>query len=89
MEGVAAVLDADVEKGQGEHRDVRIAVVDVLDNGDGSLARSIALLRVDQIGNLEVQGQVWLEVLRVTGIVCMEKSDGNLKQFVGSVHARM
>jgi hypothetical protein len=65
VEGIAAVLDANVEQGQGQHRHVRIAVVDILDNGDGGFARSVSLLSIDQVGYLEIEGQVWLEVLRV------------------------
>jgi hypothetical protein len=38
-----------------------------LDNGDGGFARSVSLLSIDQVGNLEVEGQVWFEVLRVAG----------------------
>lgn len=69
MESIATVLDTDVEQGQGKHGDIGIAVVNVLHNGDGSFARSIALLSIDQVGDLKIEGQVWLEVLRVTGIV--------------------
>lgn len=69
LESIAAVLDADIEEGEGEHRDIGIAMVDVLDNGDGSLSWSIALLSIDQVGYLQIQGQVRLEVLGVAGIV--------------------
>jgi hypothetical protein len=67
VESIAAVLDANVKQSQGEHGHVRIAVVDILDNGDGGFARSVSLLSIDQVGNLEVEGQVWFEVLRVAG----------------------
>jgi len=44
-------------------------VVDILHNSDGGLARSVSLLSIDQVGYLEIEGQVWLEVLRVAGII--------------------
>lgn len=69
VESIAAVLDTDVEQGQSEHGDIGIAVVNVLHNGDGGFARGISLLSIDQVGDLEVEGQVWLEVLRVAGTV--------------------
>jgi hypothetical protein len=69
VESIAAVLDADVEQSQGQHGHVRIAVVDILDNGDCGFARSVSLLSIDQVGNLEIEGQVWFEVLRVTGSI--------------------
>jgi hypothetical protein len=69
VEGVAAVLDANVEQGQGEHRDIGIAVIDVLHNGDSSLAWSIALFGVDQVGDFEIQRQIGLKVLRIASIV--------------------
>lgn len=69
LESIAAVLDANVEEGEGEHGDIGIAVVDVLDNGDGGLSWRVALLSIDQVGYLEIQGQVRLEVLGVAGIV--------------------
>lgn len=67
LEGVAAVLDADVEQIQGEHGDIGVAVVDVVNDGDGGLAGGRALLGVDEVGDLEVQGEVGLVVLRTAG----------------------
>jgi hypothetical protein len=69
VESIAAVLDANVEQSQGEHGHVRIAVVDILDNGDSGFARSVSLFSIDQVGNLEIKGQVWFEVLRIAGSV--------------------
>lgn len=69
VESIAAILDTDVEQSQGKHGHVRIAVVDILHNSDSGLARSVSLLSIDQVGYLEIEGQVWLEVLRVAGIV--------------------
>lgn len=67
VEGVAAVLDTDVEQVEGQQGDIGIAVVDVVDDGDGSLARGGALLGVDEVRDLEVQGEVGLVVLRAAG----------------------
>ena len=67
VEGVAAVLDADVEQVEGEQRDVGVAVVDVVDDGHGGLARGRTLFGVDQVGDLEVQGQVRLVVVGTAG----------------------
>lgn len=63
VKGVAAVLDADVEKVQGEQGNVRVSVIYVVDDGDGGFAGGAALLAVDQVGNLEVQGEVRLVIL--------------------------
>ncbi len=67
LEGIAAVLDADVEQVQGQQGDVGVAVVDVVDDADGGLARGRALLAVDQVGDLEVQRQVRLVILGTAG----------------------
>lgn len=67
---IAAILDADVEEIQGQKRDIGISVVDELDNGDCGLSRGIAFFRVDQVHNLEVDGEIRLQVGHgVTGIV--------------------
>lgn len=67
MERVAAVLDADVEQVEGKQRDVGIAVVDVIDDGHRGLSRGGTLFGVDQVGDLEVQGQVGLVVVGTAG----------------------
>lgn len=67
VEGVATVLDADVEQVEGEEGDIGVAVVDVADNGGGGLARGGALLAVDEVGDLEAQGEVGLVVLGAAG----------------------
>lgn len=54
VEGVAAVLDADVEQVQGQQGDVGVAVIDIANDGHGGLAWGGALLRVDQVRDLEV-----------------------------------
>jgi hypothetical protein len=63
VEGVAAVLDANVEQVEGEHGDVAAAVVDVADDGDGGLARGGPLLGINQVGDFEIQGEVGFVVL--------------------------
>lgn len=67
VEGVAAVLDADVEQVEGEQADVGIAGIDIVDDGDGGLARRGALLAVDEVGDLEVEGEIGLEVIGTAG----------------------
>lgn len=67
VEGEAAVLDADVEQVEGEQRNVGVAVVNVVDNGHGGLSRGGTLLGVDQVGDLEVQGQVGFVVVGTAG----------------------
>lgn len=67
VERVAAVLDANIEQVDGQQRNVWIAVIDVIDNGRGGLARCAALLGVDEVGDLEVEGQVGLVVLGTAG----------------------
>ena len=52
---------------QGEERNIGIAVVDVADNGGGSLARGGALFAVDEIRDLEGERQVRLVVLGAAG----------------------
>ena len=44
-------------------------MIDVVDNGYGGFAGSIALLGVDEVRYLEAQGQVGLKVLRIAGIL--------------------
>lgn len=80
--GGAALAYTECEEG-----DVLVAVVDVVHDGHGCLARSVsvsacpalqcnglcirgALLLVDQVGDLEVQREVRLEVLRVASLHC-------------------
>ena len=67
VEGVTAVLDANVEKVEGEQGHVGVSVVDVVDNGHGGFSRSGTLLGIDQVGDLEVQGQVGLVVVGAAG----------------------
>lgn len=67
VERVAAVLDADVEEAEGEQGDIGVAMVDIVDDGHGGLARGAALLGVDEVGDLEVEGEVGLVVLGATG----------------------
>lgn len=67
VERVAAVFNAEVEQAEGEQGHVGVAVVDVVHNGHGGLARGAALLGVDDIDNLEVEGEVGLVVLGATG----------------------
>lgn len=64
VKGVAAVLDANIEQVEGEQGDVGVALVDVVDNGRGSLARRRALFAVDEVRDLEVERQVGLVVVR-------------------------
>lgn len=67
VEGIAAVFHADIQQTESEQGDIGIPVVDEADNGGGSLARGCALLAVDEIGDLEVQGEVRLVVLGAAG----------------------
>lgn len=81
LERVAAILDADIEQAQGEQGNVWVAVVDVVDDGHGCLARGAALLGVDEVGDLEIQGQVGLVVL---GTACGLDEALQLRWCVGS-----
>lgn len=67
LKWVATVLDADIEQIQGEQRDVGVAVVDVVDYSHGGFARGRALFGIDEVGDLEIQGQVGLVVLGAAG----------------------
>lgn len=67
VEGVAAVLYADVEQVEGEQGNVGVAVVDVVDDGHGGLSGGGTLFGIDQVGDLEVQGQVGLVVVGTAG----------------------
>ena len=80
MEGVAAVLDADVEQAQRQEGDVGVAVVDVADGCHGGFAGGAALFGVDEVGDLEGEGEVGLEVLGRAGVldVALEGCDGGL-----------
>lgn len=44
-------------------------MVDVGDDGDSALAGRIALLGVDEVGDLEVEGEIGLEVLGAAGLL--------------------
>lgn len=67
VEGVAAVLDADIEQAEGQQGNVGVAVVDEADNGRRSLARGGAFLAVDEVRNLEIKRQVGLVVFGTAG----------------------
>lgn len=67
LEGVATVLNTDVQQVQGEQGDVGVAVVDVVNDSHGGLAWGAALFGIDQVGDLEIQGQVGLVVLGAAG----------------------
>lgn len=69
MKWVSAVLNTNVEQGQGEQGNVRVSVVDKLDNRDRCLARRTAFLGVDQVCDFEVEGEIRLEV--GGGIACV------------------
>lgn len=67
VEWVATVLDAVVEEVEGEKGDILVAVVDVVDNGDGSLARGGALFCIYEVADLQVEGEIGLVVLGAAG----------------------
>lgn len=67
VEGIATVLDADVKQAQSQYGHTGIAVVHIVDDGHGGFAWGGALLGVDQVGDLEVEGQVWLVVFGAAG----------------------
>ena len=58
MKWVSAIFDANIEQGKRKERDVRVPMVDIIDNGDCSLSRGIAFLRIDKVGNLEIEGEI-------------------------------
>lgn len=67
VEGIAAVLDTDVQQVEGEQGDIGITVVNVVDDGHRSLAWGGTLLGIDKVGDFEVQGEVGLVILRAAG----------------------
>lgn len=67
VEGVAAVLDADIEQAESKQGNIGVAVVDEANNGRGSLARGGALLAVDEVRDLEVERQIGLVVFGAAG----------------------
>lgn len=44
-------------------------MIDVIDDTHRCLTWRISLLRVDQVGDLEVHGEIRLEVLRTAGLL--------------------
>lgn len=72
MERVAAVLHTDIEQIERKQRDIRVAMVDVVDDGHSCLTRGRTLLGIDQVADLEVEGEVWLVVLRTAR--CLDES---------------
>jgi hypothetical protein len=91
VERIAAVLDADVEQVEGEQGHVRVAVVDIAHNGHGGLARRRALLGIDEVGDLEVEGQVRLVVLGGTGArdEALELRGGGIPELPPAVAGRV
>lgn len=69
MKGITTILDADIEEIEGEHGDIWITMVDIVDNGDSCFSGRIALFKIDQIGDLEVESEIWLKVL---GTACLK-----------------
>lgn len=69
MKRVSAILDANIEQTESKQRDVGVSVVDVVHNGDCSLTRRRALLRINEVRDLKVDCQVGLEVLRAAGLL--------------------
>lgn len=67
VEGVPAVLNANIEEVEGKKSDVGVAMINVADDGSGGLAGSSALLVVDKVSDLEAQGKVGLVVLGAAG----------------------
>ena len=63
MKWVSAIFDANIEQGKRKERDVRVSMVDIIDNGDSSLSRGIAFLRIDKVGDLEIEGEIGFVVL--------------------------
>lgn len=58
MKWVSAIFDTNIEQGKRKERDVGVSMVDIIDNGDCGLSRGIAFLRIDKVGDLEVQPEV-------------------------------
>ena len=69
VERVPAVFHAYVEQVQSEHSDVGITVIDKVDYSDRGLSRSRPFFVVDEVGNLESNGQVGLVVLGTAGLL--------------------
>lgn len=68
MERVSAILDANIEETKSQQGDVGVAMIDVIDDRDSPLPRRIALFRIDEVGDLEIERQIGLEVL---GTACL------------------
>jgi hypothetical protein len=51
---IATVFDAIIEESEGKEGDIRISVIDELNNCDGALTRRIALFGVYQVNDLKV-----------------------------------
>ena len=66
VERIAAILDTYVEEVEREEGDILIAVIDIVYNCDSRFSGRCAFLTIDQVGDLEIQGQIGLKVLRVT-----------------------
>lgn len=58
MKWVSAIFDTNIEQGKRKEGDVGIPMVHIVDNGDCSLSRGIAFLRIDEVGYLEIEGEV-------------------------------
>ena len=58
MKWVSAIFDANIEQGKRKKGDVGVSMVHIIDNGDCSLPRGIAFLRIDKVGDLEIEGEI-------------------------------
>ena len=71
MKWVSAIFDTNIEQGKRKEGDVGISMVHIIDNGDGSLSRGIAFLRIDKVGNLEIEGEIgFVALLWINSILC-------------------
>lgn len=58
MKWVSAIFDANIEQCKRKEGDVGISMIHIIDNGDCSFSRGIAFLRIDKVGDLEVEREI-------------------------------
>jgi hypothetical protein len=66
VERISAILDTDIEEVKSEQTDIGVAGIDVVHDAGGGFARGSALFTIDEVGNLEIQGEVGFEEVGAT-----------------------
>lgn len=91
MKRISTILDTIIQQTQSEQSDIGVTVVYIVDDGDGGFSRCVPLFGVYEVADLEIEGQVWTEVLGGTGL-CYVALEGGWPRVHGEAvaccHAR-